>query len=386
MKRRRIGILGSTGSIGRNTLEVLGRFPDRFSVNALTAGANIELLARQIEKFRPEVAAVYDEQGRRAIKELLPPATETEILCGQEGYIAAATLGDLDLVVSAMVGSAGLRPTMEAVWAGRDIALANKEVLVMAGELVMKEAEARGVSIIPVDSEHSAVMQCMSGSKRADVDRIMLTASGGPFLDRPGSDFSQITPSDALAHPTWQMGDKITIDSATLMNKGLEVIEAAHLFGLSPEKIEVVVHPQSIVHSMVAFCDGTVMAQMGLPDMKAAIAYAISCPERLPLGLSTPDFARLGSLTFRAPDLEKFSCLALDYRACRAGGTMPAVMNAANEVAVDSFLKGKTGFDRIPAVIEEVMNRRGSAPQAGMDDIMEADLAARRMAESALAR
>ncbi|MFP3999029.1 MAG: 1-deoxy-D-xylulose-5-phosphate reductoisomerase [Desulfobacterales bacterium] len=385
MKKRCIGILGSTGSIGKNTLAVLEGFPDRFSVKMLTAGVNIELLARQIEKFVPDIAVVYDEAGARSLKEMLSSGISTEILFGEEAYRQAAAYRKLDLVVSAMVGSAGLMPTLAAICAGKDIALANKEVLVMAGDLVIREAAEHGVSILPIDSEHSAVFQCISGNRKDDIDRILLTASGGPFLDRPAEDFAQITPMDALAHPTWNMGDKITIDSATLMNKGLEVIEAAHLFGIEPSRIDVVVHPQSIVHSMVVFCDGSIMAQMGMPDMRAAIAYALSCPERLPLGLSFPDFAKLGGLTFRSPDFEKFPCLALAYQACETGGTMPAVLNAANEVAVSAFLQEKTGFNRIFEIIREVINQHSPLMEAGIQDVLKADHEARKAAESMLA-
>ncbi|MFP4572258.1 MAG: 1-deoxy-D-xylulose-5-phosphate reductoisomerase [Desulfobacterales bacterium] len=385
MKKRCIGILGSTGSIGKNTLAVLEGFPDRFSVKMLTAGVNIELLARQIEKFVPDIAVVYDEAGARSLKEMLSSGISTEILFGEEAYRQAAAYRKLDLVVSAMVGSAGLMPTLAAICAGKDIALANKEVLVMAGDLVIREAAEHGVSILPIDSEHSAVFQCISGNRKDDIDRILLTASGGPFLDRPAEDFAQITPMDALAHPTWNMGDKITIDSATLMNKGLEVIEAAHLFGIKPSRIDVVVHPQSIVHSMVVFCDGSIMAQMGMPDMRAAIAYALSCPERLPLGLSFPDFAKLGGLTFRSPDFEKFPCLALAYQACETGGTMPAVLNAANEVAVSAFLQEKTGFNRIFEIIREVINQHSPLMEAGIQDVLKADHEARKAAESMLA-
>lgn len=384
MKKIRIGILGSTGSIGKSTLEVLERFPDRFCVKMLTAGSNIDLLARQIEKFSPDIAVVYDETGARNLKKKVCLDTGTEIFFGENAYRQAAAYKDLDIVVSAMVGSAGLLPTLSAIYAGKDIALANKEVLVMAGDLVIREAAARGVRILPVDSEHSAIFQCISGNRKDDVERILLTASGGPFLDIPGGDFVGITPGDALEHPTWQMGDKITIDSATLMNKGLEVIEATHLFGLGPDRIDVIVHPQSIVHSMVAFCDGSIMAQMGLPDMKTAIAYALSCPERLRLGFSFPDFAELGRLTFRPPDFEKFPCLALAYRACEIGGTMPATLNAANEVAVSSFLRGNIGFNRIAEIIREVINQFDPVIEPGIEDVLQADLEARKAAESLL--
>lgn len=384
MKQRRIGILGSTGSIGRTTLSVAGRFPDRFSVRMLAAGGNIELLAAQIETFCPEVAVVFAEAGAAELKKRLSARSSTEILFGEEGYCAAAAHGPIDMVVSAMVGAAGLMPTLEAIRAGKDIAIANKETLVMAGELVMHEARLRKVDILPVDSEHSAIFQCLAGNRRQDVEKILLTASGGPFRDLPADDFASVTPADALAHPTWQMGSKITVDSATLMNKGLEVIEAARLFDLDAGRIRVVVHPQSIVHSMVAFRDGTVMAQMGLPDMQAAIAYALAYPERLPLGLSAPDFAGIGRLTFEAPDMQKFACLALAYDACQIGGTMPAVLNAANEVAVSAFLEGRLGFDRIAGLVADVMDRCQPVMNPEMGDILEADSRARRIARAML--
>ncbi|MFW5930280.1 MAG: 1-deoxy-D-xylulose-5-phosphate reductoisomerase [Desulfosalsimonas sp.] len=382
MKKRRIGILGSTGSIGKSTLDVLERFPERFCVKVLTAGVNIELLARQIEKFSPDIAVVYDETGARALEGKIPSGTKTEVLFGEDAYRQAAAYEELDLVISAMVGSAGLLPTLSAIYAGKDVALANKEALVMAGDLVIREAAERGVSILPVDSEHSAVFQCISGNRKEDVERILLTASGGPFLDVPVGSFSEIKTRDALVHPTWQMGAKITIDSATLMNKGLEVIEASHLFGLGSKSIDVVVHPQSIVHSMVAFCDGSIMAQMGLPDMKAAIAYALSCPERLSLGLSFPDFAELGRLSFRSPDFEKFPCLALAYKACEIGGTMPAMLNAANEVAVSAFLQESISFNRIPEIIRKVINQYRPVMDPGIEDVIQADTEARKAAES----
>ncbi len=385
MKKRRIGILGSTGSIGQSTLAVLECFPERFTIKVLTAGSNSELLAKQIKKFNPDIAVVYDTSVADDLRQRIAGDTATEILSGEASYRKAAAYEDLDLVVSAMVGSAGLMPTMAAISAGKDIALANKEVLVMAGDIVMREAAARGVRILPVDSEHSAVYQCINVNPQDNIERILLTASGGPFLDRPEEDFASITPADALAHPTWQMGSKITIDSATLMNKGLEVIEASRLFGIGPSRIDVVIHPQSIVHSMVAFCDGSVMAQMGLPDMKAAIAYALSCPERLRLGLSFPDFAQFGRLDFRPPDLERFPCLALAYQACETGGTMPAVLNAANEIAVAAFLHGEIEFNHIPEIIEKVMVNYRPVMNPEIGDVVEADLSARKTVRSMLA-
>ena len=373
-------ILGATGSIGRNTLEIAEKFPDRFRVRALTGKDNTDLLAEQAARFSPDIVAVYDENGVGDLQKKLPAGCRTRILCGDEGYAAAATHPDATMVVSAMVGGAGLLPTLAAIEAGKDIALANKETLVMAGSLVMAAAAAAGVRILPVDSEHSAIFQCIAGNHVKDLEKIVLTASGGPFLGRDASGFADITVADALAHPTWQMGAKITIDSATMMNKGLEVIEAMHLFGMPPGAIEVLIHPQSIVHSMVAFRDGSVIAQMGIPDMKGAIAHALSYPERLPIGIEPPDFAAIGRLDFQAPDFAKFPCIKLAYRACEAGGTMPAVLNAANEIAVAFFLEKKIGFDRISRLIEETMHRHRIVSEPALEEILSADRWARRTA------
>src|SRR6056297_1531182 len=377
---KNISILGATGSIGRNTLAVAAMFPDRFTIKALTAKNNIEILADQIAQFKPELAAVYDESGARKLKELMPDGVSTEIMTGAEGYEAAATFAGVDVVVSAMVGGAGLLPTLAAIGAGKDIALANKETLVMAGDLVTREAERARVEIRPVDSEHSAIFQCLCGSRREDLRKVLLTASGGPFRTLPRERFPLITPRDALAHPTWEMGTKISIDSATLMNKGLEVIEAAHLFDVAHHSIEVVIHPQSIVQSMVSYRDGSVIAQMGIPDMKGAIAYAHSGPERLQMQIPPPDYKSPGALTFEAPDMEHFPCLDLAYRACAAGGTVPAVMNAANEAAVDAFLREQIGFLQIPIAIEAVMAAHGQVSSPDMADILQADQWARRAA------
>jgi 1-deoxy-D-xylulose-5-phosphate reductoisomerase len=377
---KHIAVLGATGSIGRNTLAVAAMFADRFSVKALTAKNNIELLADQISQFKPELAAVYDESGARQLKALLPDGVATEIMVGAEGYEAAATLDRVDVVVSAMVGGAGLLPTLAAIRAGKDIALANKETLVMAGDLVTREAEKAGVAIRPVDSEHSAIFQCLCGNRREDLRKILLTASGGPFRSLPRERFPLITPGDALAHPTWEMGAKITIDSATLMNKGLEVIEAAHLFEITQHAIEVVIHPQSIVHSMVSYCDGSVIAQMGLPDMKGAIAYALSGPERLPMQMPPPEFNTLGELTFEPPDMEKFPCLKLAYKACEAGGTMPAVLNGANEVAVEAFLNERIAFLQIPQAIAAAMESHAPVSDPVIEEILYADRWAREAA------
>jgi 1-deoxy-D-xylulose-5-phosphate reductoisomerase len=377
---RRISVLGATGSIGRNTLAVAEMFPDRFTVAALTANANIAVLAEQILRFHPDLAVAGTEDDARALKNRLPAGTNTDILYGVDGYIAAATHDKSDIVVSAMVGAAGLIPTLAAIDAGKQVALANKETLVMAGDIVMARARNKNIEIRPIDSEHSAIFQCLAGSRRSDLRRIYLTASGGPFRSLPAAAFADITPADALAHPTWQMGNKITIDSATMMNKGLEVIEAKHLFDIDHTDITVVIHPQSIVHSMVMFADGSVMAQMGLPDMKGAIAYALSGPERLPLGLPVPDFGAIGRLTFEAPDLDRFPCLGLAARACESGGTMPAVLNAANEAAVSAFLDNRISFVQIPATIAHVMDAHEIVLSPDVDAILAADQWARRAA------
>ncbi|MDM8523606.1 1-deoxy-D-xylulose-5-phosphate reductoisomerase [Desulfococcaceae bacterium HSG8] len=381
---KHLSILGSTGSIGRNTLKIAEMFPRRFTVRTLAAKENVTLLAEQIEQFRPDMAVVFDEKRASQLKNLLPAKTDIEILYGDDGYRAAAAYDPADIVVTAVVGAAGLLPTLAAIDAGKDIALANKETLVMAGEIVMKQALEKKVKILPVDSEHSAIFQCLSGQRREDMDKILLTASGGPFLNKPSGEFANIKPGDALKHPTWQMGKKITIDSATLMNKGLEVIEAKWLFGVSHERIKVVVHPQSIVHSMVSYKDGSVIAQLGIPDMKGAIAYAMSWPERLPLEQPIPDFTNMGGLTFREPDMEKFPCLALAFRACERGGTLPAVLNAANESAVYAFLDHRISFIEIPAVILNTMERHTVIENPALPDILEADAWARSHVEEVL--
>ncbi len=378
---KNISVLGSTGSIGRNVLNVAEMFPERFTIQALAAGRNIDLLSEQIQQFAPQLAVVLDERHAGQLKAQLPPHTSTEILWGEAGYRAAATLDAVDGVVSAIVGAAGLLPTLAAIDARKEIALANKETLVMAGDIVMQRAADNGVRILPIDSEHSAISQCMEGQRKADFAKILLTASGGPFRARPINNFPRITLQDALNHPTWQMGQKISIDSATLMNKGLEIIEARHLFGITADHIEVVIHPQSVVHSMVAYQDGSVIAQMGIPDMKGAIAYALSYPERLPLKQPSLDFAALGSLTFEKPDFEKFPCLELAYKACRQGGTLPAVMNAANESCVNAFLNQQIAFVHIPALIRRVMHQHEVVASPALGDILSADQWARQQIE-----
>lgn len=377
---KHLSILGSTGSIGCNALEIVEMFPERFAVKALTAKNNTFLLARQIERFNPEIAVVFDETRALELKSMLPSGTSVEILHGEDGYRTAATLYSIDMVVIAVVGAAGLMPTLAAIDAGKNIALANKETLVMAGEIVVKRAVINGIKILPIDSEHSAIFQCIAGNRRQDLDKILLTASGGPFLNLPENEFMTIKPQDALNHPTWQMGKKVSIDSATLMNKGLEVIEAKCLFGVSQDMIEVLIHPQSVIHSMVSFKDGTVMAQLGIPDMKGAIAYALSYPERLTLDQPIPNFASIGALTFEKPDLDKFPCLTLSYKACETGETLPAVLNAANEVAVQAFLKQRISFVKIPEIIRKTMEQHTVVTDPTLSDILEADRWARKQA------
>ncbi|MCB2146923.1 MAG: 1-deoxy-D-xylulose-5-phosphate reductoisomerase [Deltaproteobacteria bacterium] len=381
-----LSILGATGSIGSNALDIVRQFPDRFTVNALTAKTRVAALARQIVEFTPRMAAVIDAEHARQLKALLPPTADVEIVFGEAGYVEAATCPETDMVLGAMVGSAGLVPTLAAIDAGKDIALANKETLVMAGALVMEKVARRGVKLMPVDSEHSAIFQSMAGQGRNGVREILLTASGGPFLKRPATDFNAITPQDALRHPNWSMGRKISIDSATLMNKGLEVIEARWLFGIDFQRIKVVVHPQSIVHSMVVYQDGAVIAQMGVPDMKGAIAYGLSHPRRLPLDVPAPDFAHIGQLTFEEPDLERFPCLALAYRAGEQGGTLPAVLNAANEVAVDAFLDNRLPFVGIYPIIDQTLNHHTGVYGADLGQLIEADRWARETADTLVRR
>ena len=382
---RVLSVLGSTGSIGRSTLQVVARFPDQFKISALTAKSNIPLLAEQILAFHPDLAAVYDEEGADQLRQLLPSNHPVNIVFGTNGYLAAATMDQTQLVVAAMVGAAGLPPVLAAINADKDIALANKETLVTAGPLVMERARICRVPILPVDSEHSAIFQCLQGNRRRDLDRILLTASGGPFRNTPREAFNAITPEAALDHPNWDMGPKITIDSATLMNKGLEVIEARWLFDLTMEQIEVVVHPQSIVHSMVAYRDGSVLAQMGVPDMRGAIAYALSHPRRLPLGMPLPDLSAMGRLTFEAPDTDRFPCLALAFEACRSGGTYPSVLNAANEIAVAAFLDGRIGFTDIAAVIAATIAAHQDEGKLTLERIQTADRWARCQAQRHIA-
>jgi 1-deoxy-D-xylulose-5-phosphate reductoisomerase len=366
-------ILGSTGSIGVSTLDIVAAHPDRFRVTSLTAGSNLNLLREQVLKFSPRIVSVMSEDLARKLAEMLPAGNRPEILHGVEGLIAAATADETTTVVAAIVGAAGLVPTAAAIRAGKDVALANKETLVCAGRLIMDMVREKGVTLYPVDSEHSAVFQSLQGHRPEDVKRIILTASGGPFLNFSIERLGQVSVADALNHPNWSMGQKISIDSATMMNKGLEVIEARWLFDVPGEKIDVNIHPQSIVHSMVEYVDGCVMAQLGVPDMKAPIAYALTYPERVTTGVSPLDLTKLSGLVFMEPDTVKFPSLRLAYDALEGGESLPAVMNAANEVAVAAFLQGRIGFTDIPTIISKTMEAHSAAPLGTIEDVLLVD-------------
>ncbi len=374
---KKIAILGSTGSIGKQALEVVRAMPGSFKVAALTGHSNLSELKRQASEFRPSCVAVNDEHSALDLRVWCKEnSLKIDIVSGIEGIIHAATLPDVDLVLSSVVGAVGLRPLSAAIKARKTIALANKEALVVAGSIIMKLAAEYGVNILPVDSEHSAIFQCLKGENVKQVNRIFLTASGGPFYRC--EDLSRITVAQALAHPTWKMGKKITIDSATLMNKGLEAIEAHHLFAVPIEKIEIVIHPQSIVHSMVEYIDGSTIAQLSNPDMKLPIQYALTWPDRAAApGIKLLDFSKTTQLNFDTPDFNKFSCLRLALEAARIGGTMPAVMNAANEAAVELFLKEKIQFTDIAKIVEEAMSAHHSIQAPGIEDIIEVDAATR---------
>jgi 1-deoxy-D-xylulose-5-phosphate reductoisomerase len=377
---KNLTILGSTGSIGVSTLDIVAAHPDRFRVVAMTAGKNLELFARQIRQFAPRIAVVASTDDIPRLKEMCS-GTDVEIMGGVEGLVTAATADETEMVVAAIVGAAGLVPTAAAIRAGKDIALANKETLVTAGHLFMDLVKENGVSLYPVDSEHSAVFQSIEGHRSDDIEKIILTASGGPFLNTPVEQLALVTVRDALNHPNWSMGRKITIDSATMMNKGLEVIEARWLFDVPVEKIDVNIHPQSIIHSMVEYIDGCVIAQLGTPDMKAPIAYALSYPERVSTGVKPLDLTSLPPLTFFKPDMDKFRCLGLAYRAIKAGESMPAVMNAANEIAVEAFLEGRIGFVLIAEIIERTMNAHSASALSSIDEVLKADLWGRETAQ-----
>lgn len=378
---RTISILGSTGSIGTQTLEVVEVLGD-IQVGAISGNHNIKLLEEQARKFRPRLVSVMDEDNAKELKSRLAD-TNCKVVAGMDGLVEAATLAEADTVVTSVVGNVGLRPTFEAISAGKNIALANKETLVSAGQLVMDLAKKKGISIYPVDSEHSAIFQSLQGNKDNQIRRILLTASGGPFRGKTLDQLKNVTAADALCHPNWSMGKKITIDSATLMNKGLEVMEAKWLFGVDTDQIEVLVHPQSIIHSAVEYEDGAIMAQLGEPDMRVPIQYALTYPKRVANPFPKIDFAKRAQLTFDHPDMDTFRCLTLAYKALKIGGTMPTVLNGANEIAVAKFLSGKIGFLDIPALIEKTMEAYTVKENYTLEDLLEADAWARAYATEA---
>jgi 1-deoxy-D-xylulose-5-phosphate reductoisomerase len=380
-----IAILGSTGSIGVNSLEIISKFPEEFRVVALAGGKNYRKMEEQVRLFRPDVASVMDPEAARRLRQSLSSAP-TKILWGNEGLNAVATHPQSQMVVCALVGSVGLLPTLAAIRAGKSIALANKEALVMAGEVIMKEIRETRGNLLPIDSEHSAIFQALAGHRKEEIKRIILTASGGPFLDTPPEELKRVTPREALNHPQWRMGKKVTVDSASLMNKGLEVIEAHWLFGVPASRIEVHIHPQSIVHSMVEYIDGSVIAQMALPDMRGPIAYALSYPRRLDLRLPSLNLFEAGPLSFEPVDRERFPALALAYQALETGGTMPAVLNAANEVAVEAFLEGRLEFLKVPSVIQKTMENHQPLRLNSVEDVLQAHSWAREEARETLNR
>ncbi len=374
---KKIVILGSTGSIGKSSLDLITKFPDRFSVVGLTAGKNAALLMEQIRLFHPEIVAVPDEETYRDLRESMGRHTAPEIRFGVDGISSVASMPGADIVISAIVGAAGLLPTLAAIRSGKIVALANKETLVMAGDLALSEVRIHGTTLLPVDSEHSAIFQCMQGYEKNSVEKIILTASGGPFIGKAIEELETASPDSALKHPNWSMGRKISIDSATLMNKGLEVIEAFHLFGLPLNKIDVLIHPQSIMHSIVEFVDGSFLAQLSQPDMRGPIAYALSYPERLGSVMEPLAWDKLPGLTFQKPDTATFPCLSLAYEALQEGGTLPAVLNASNEIAVTAFLDSIIGFNKIPVIIKKVMESHKIQPADDIAVILAADRWAR---------
>ena len=379
---KKLAILGSTGSVGSSALDVVERQPGRFDVVALAAARSLDALAEQIVKYRPLVASVLDAQRARELQDRLPADLPTEVLYGQAGYEACAVQSGADMVLSAMVGAAGFLPTYAALGAGIDVALANKETLVAGGELVMAQAEKTGAALLPVDSEHSALFQSLMGNDPSSINNLWLTASGGPFRTKSADELSRVTPQEALIHPNWEMGPKITIDSATLMNKGLEVIEAHWLFAQPYEQIKVVVHPQSLIHSMVQYVDGSFVAQLGPPDMRLPIAFALNYPERQPLELPGLDPWTMGSLTFNEPDLERFPALRLAYEAGKAGGAAPCILNAANEVAVGAFLAGHLTYMQIAECVETVLEHQPGGKLESLEAVLTADDWARKEARN----
>jgi 1-deoxy-D-xylulose-5-phosphate reductoisomerase len=389
---RRVALLGATGSIGDSALDVIARHPERYAVAALAAHRNAAKLGALCRRFRPAVAALLDVEAARTLAaDLAGAGLATRVLAGPEGLEAAAALDEADTVLAAIVGAAGLSPTLAAARAGKRILLANKEALVIGGALFMRAAEEGGAALVPIDSEHNAIFQCLPGGYARDpgaagVRRILLTASGGPLRDRPVAEFPAVTPDEACAHPNWSMGRKISVDSATMMNKGLEVIEAHWLFGVPRQAIDVVVHPQSVIHSLVEYVDGSVLAQLGHPDMRTPIAQALAHPERIDAGVPRLELPALAALTFTAPDLDRFPCLGLAYAALDGGGSAPVTLNAANEVAVEAFLAGRARFTDIAATCAETLARLAARPIGSLDEALAADAEARRVARDALGR
>ena len=374
---KKISILGSTGSIGKQTLDVVRQHSDKFEIVAISANSSVELLLTQIKEFKPKYVAVYDEVSALKLKSMIPSDINIEVLSGMEGLKAIAALNEIDVLLTAIVGMIGLVPTLTAIRNGKDIALANKETLVCAGDLVMSEAKKHNVAILPVDSEHSAIFQCLNGEQNKEIEKIILTASGGPFRGKNKEDLLKVTKNQALKHPNWSMGRKISIDSSTLMNKGLEVIEAKWLFDVAHNQIDVVVHPQSIIHSMVQFIDSSVMAQLGCPDMRLPIQYALSYPNRVQNDFERLDLAKIATLTFEQPDLETFPCLKLAYESLKMGGTYCAVLNSANEILVNEFLEDKIGFYDIPYYIEKTLEAHNSIEKPNLEQILQIDKWAR---------
>ena len=391
--KRRIAILGSTGSIGTNTLDVIRAHPERFEVVALTAAKQVERLAEQCVEFKPRVPVVSDAGSAKKLSELLlAKQVSTQVLYGPDALITAVLESDCDTVMAAIVGAAGLLPTLAAAKAGKRILLANKEALVMSGNLFMDAVRQGGGELLPIDSEHNAIFQCLpvhyskSPSQHHGVEELWLTASGGPFRNTPIAELSQVTPEQACAHPNWVMGRKISVDSATMMNKGLEVIEAYWLFGLPIEKIQVLIHPQSVVHSMVRYCDGSVIAQMGQPDMRTPIAYGLAWPDRITAGVQSLSLTQQAALNFMEPDLQRFPCLSLAFQAGKQGGTAPVILNAANEIAVAAFLDNALQYLQIPEVVERVLNTTPPSTPSSLEDILEVDAKSRVLATDVIQR
>ncbi|SFJ32190.1 1-deoxy-D-xylulose 5-phosphate reductoisomerase [Terrisporobacter glycolicus] len=381
---KRITILGSTGSIGTQTLDVVRKNKDKFEVVAISANSSIDLLLEQILEFNPKYVAVYNEESANKLKNMIPNNIDIEVLSSMEGLVKICQLKEVDIVLTAVVGMIGLVPTMAAIKAKKTIALANKETLVTAGEIVMEEAKKNNVDILPVDSEHSAIFQCLNGERKKDVEKIILTASGGPFRGKSKEELINVTKNQALKHPNWDMGRKISIDSSTLMNKGLEVIEAKWLFDVDVEDIDIVVHPQSIIHSMVSFKDSSVMAQLGCPDMRLPIEYALTYPGRSETDFERLDLAKIATLTFEKPDMETFPCLQLAFKVLKLGGTYPTVLNAANEVLVNEFLDDKIGFYDIPYYIERSLEQHNNRSNPTLEDILEVDKETRKFLSNLL--